>query len=139
MSQYGGFIILGRSDAVLNPGGVRIGTAEIYRQVEALAEVIDCVAVGKKIEDDEEIWLFVQLAPDQILNEALEKQIRTQIRSNTSPRHVPARILSVPDLRKTRSGKVAELAVKKMIHGEIVDNIASLANPESLDYFKVIL
>lgn len=137
-TPYGGLIILGRSDAVLNPGGVRIGTAEIYRQVEVLSEVVDCLAAGHKIRDDEEIWLFVVLREGINLNEGLVSKIKNQIKANTSPRHVPSRIIAVPDLPRTRSGKLAEIAVKKIINSEDVDNKSALANPESLEFFKTI-
>ena len=137
-TPYGGLIILGRSDAVLNPGGVRIGTAEIYRQVEVLSEVVDCLAAGHKIRDDEEIWLFVVLREGINLNEGLVSKIKNQIKANTSPRHVPSRIIAVPDLPRTRSGKLAEIVVKKIINSEDVDNKSALANPESLEFFKTI-
>lgn len=135
---FGGLIILGRSDAVLNPGGVRIGTAEIYRQLELIEDVVDGLAVGFQVGDDEEVWLFVQLAPDKQMSEVLAQLIRSKIRTNASPRHVPAKIISAKDLPKTRSGKIAELAVKKIINGQSVDNEASLANPECLDFFRKV-
>lgn len=134
-SQFGGFIILGRSDTVLNPGGVRIGTAELYRQVEVFSEIVDALAVGKQRADDEEIWLFVQLVPNKTLTIELAQQIRKQIREHASPRHVPAKIIAAPDLPRTRSGKIAELAVKKLVNGQKVDNASSLANPDCLGFF----
>jgi acetoacetyl-CoA synthetase len=129
-------IIYGRSDATLNPGGVRIGTAEIYRQVEQLPEVVESLAVGQKWDNDERVVLFVRLAPGLTLDEALRKRIAAQIRTNTTPRHVPARIVQVPDLPRTKSNKLVELAVRDVIHGRPVKNREALANPEALDVFK---
>jgi acetoacetyl-CoA synthetase len=131
-----GLIILGRSDATLNPGGVRIGTAEIYRQVERVPEVLECLAVGQDWQGDVRIILFVRLRPDALLDAALAARIRTAIRTGTTARHVPAKILAVPDLPRTVSGKLAELAVRNAIHGRPVANSAALANPESLDAFR---
>jgi acetoacetyl-CoA synthetase len=133
-----GLIIYGRSDTVLNPGGVRIGTAEIYRQVEKISEILDSVVVGQVFNDDERVILFVQMKPGVALTETLKKTIRHTIREHTSPRHVPAKIIEVPDIPRTLSGKVVELAVKKIISGEKIQNTASLANPEALDYFSDI-
>jgi len=135
-TTHGGFVIHGRSDATLNPGGVRIGTAEIYRQVEQLPEIIESLAVGQQWKGDERIVLFVRLREGVILDDALRTRIVTQIRANTSPRHVPAKILQVPDLPRTKSGKLVELAVKHMIHGRPVTNREALANPDALDSFK---
>lgn len=132
----GGFIIHGRSDAVLNPAGVRIGTAEIYRQVETFAEVVDAVVVGQLWEDDERVVLFVILAQGVVLDETLIQRIKQAIRQNTTPRHVPAKILEVADIPRTISGKIVEVAVRKVIHGASVDNIDALANPEALAYFR---
>ncbi len=134
-----GVIIFGRSDAVLNPGGVRIGTAEIYRQVEKIAEVQECLAVGHLEEGDEKVILFVRLADRLALDEPLSKRIKMTIRTNTTPRHVPYKILQVADLPRTVSGKLSELAVKATIHGETVKNTDALINPESLEHFKNIL
>jgi len=131
----GGFMILGRSDAVLNPGGVRIGTAEIYRQVEKVPGIVESLAIGQRREGDERIVLFVRLAGDVTLNAALEQQIRDTIRRGTTPRHVPARILAVPDLPRTLSGKLVELAVRNVVHGLPVQNREALANPEALAHF----
>ena len=131
-----GLIILGRSDATLNPGGVRIGTAEIYRQVERVPEVLECLAVGQDWQGDVRIILFVRLRPDALLDAELVARICAAIRAGTTARHVPARILAVPDLPRTVSGKLAELAVRNAIHGRPVANSAALANPESLDYFR---
>ena len=129
-------IIYGRSDAVLNPGGVRIGTAEIYRQVEQLDEVIESLAVGQRWEGDVRIVLFVVLRPGLVLDEELAGRIRRKIRENATPRHVPARILQVSDIPRTKSGKIVELAVRDVMHGKAVGNRDALANPEALDQFK---
>ncbi len=131
-----GVIIYGRSDAVLNPGGVRIGTAEIYRQVEQLDEVVESLVVGQRWENDERIVLFVRLRDGLVLDEALRERIRAQIRRNTTPRHVPARIIQVADIPRTKSGKIVELAVRDVIHGRPVKNREALANPEALDLFR---
>ena len=136
VTPEGGFIIHGRSDAVLNPGGVRIGTAEIYRQVERVPEVIDSVVVGQTWQDDVRVVLFVVLRAGAILDERLIRHIQDEIRSNTTPRHVPAKILQVADIPRTISGKIAELAVRKVIHGETVGNRDALANPEALALFR---
>jgi acetoacetyl-CoA synthetase len=132
----GGFVILGRSDAVLNPGGVRIGTAEIYRQVEKLEEILESLAVGQDWDNDVRVVLFVRLRPGATLDAALEKRIRDTIRANTTPRHVPARIVEVPDIPRTISGKIVELAVRNVIHGRAVRNTDALSNPEALEYFR---
>jgi acetoacetyl-CoA synthetase len=134
-TPHGGFVIHGRSDATLNPQGVRIGTAEIYRQVELIPEVVDSLAIGQKWEGDERIVLFVKLAPGQVLDDALRRRIAQRIRTHASPRHVPARIVQVGDVPRTRSGKLAELAVRRIVHGEPVDNREALANPESLELY----
>jgi acetoacetyl-CoA synthetase len=138
-TPHGGFIILGRSDAVLNPGGVRIGTAEIYRQVQQLDEILESVAVGQQQAADQRVLLFVVLRPGVRFDEALEQRIRQQIRLGASPRHVPARIFPVSDIPRTRSGKLTELAVRELIHGRPVKNIEALANPESLEEFRALL
>jgi len=137
-TSHGGLVIHGRSDATLNAGGVRIGTAEIYRQVERLPEVVEALAVGQEWDDDTRIVLFVKLASGASLDEELVNTIRTTLRENCSPRHVPARIVAVADLPRTRSNKLAELAVADVIHGREVRNKEALANPESLDYFKEV-
>jgi len=136
LTEHDGVIIYGRSDAVLNPGGVRIGTAEIYRQVEQLDEVIESLAVGQSWEGDVRIVLFVVLRPGLALDEELAGRIRRQIRENATPRHVPARILQVSDIPRTKSGKIVELAVRDVMHGKAVGNRDALANPEALDQFK---
>ena len=136
LTQRGGLIILGRSDAVLNPGGVRIGTAEIYRQVEQLAEVQDSVVVGQDFGNDVRVILFVRLRDGLTLDDALQERIRRQIRANTTPRHVPAKIVQVPEIPRTISGKVVELAVRETIHGRAVKNTDALANPAALEHFR---
>ncbi|WP_445178225.1 acetoacetate--CoA ligase [Pseudomonas sp. McL0111] len=133
---HGGMVIHGRSDAVLNPGGVRIGTAEIYRQVEKIPQVLDSVAIGQQWQDDVRVVLFVRLQDGLVLDDALQQQIRQVIRANTTPRHVPARILAVTDIPRTISGKVVELAVRNVVHGEPVKNTDALANPEALEQFR---
>ncbi|WP_345197597.1 acetoacetate--CoA ligase [Kistimonas scapharcae] len=139
LTEEDGVIIFGRSDAVLNPGGVRIGTAEIYRQVEKISEIQESLAVGHLEDGDEKVILFVRLTDNQMLDESLEAHIRKTIRANTTPRHVPAKILQVADLPRTVSGKLSELAVKATINGESVKNTDALINPESLEHFKNIL
>jgi acetoacetyl-CoA synthetase len=135
-TEHGGMIIYGRSDATLNPGGVRIGTAEIYRQVEQLPEILESLAVGQQWNGDERIVLFVRLAAGAALDDVLRQRIATQIRTNTSPRHVPARIVQVADIPRTKSGKIVELAVRDVLHGREVKNREALANPEALDLFR---
>jgi acetoacetyl-CoA synthetase len=135
-TEHGGIVILGRSDAVLNPGGVRIGTAEIYRQVEKLEEILESLAVGQDWENDVRVVLFVRLRPGTELDAALEQRIRAVIRANATPRHVPARILAVPDIPRTISGKIVELAVRNVIHGRPVRNTDALANPAALEHFR---
>jgi acetoacetyl-CoA synthetase len=132
----GGFIIYGRSDAVLNPGGVRIGTAEIYRQVEGMDEILESVAVGKEEDGDVHILLFVILREGLTLDDELAARIRQRIRDGASPRHVPAAIYQVPDIPRTRSGKISEIAVRDVIHGRAIKNSEALANPCSLDWFR---
>ncbi|MEJ2534993.1 MAG: acetoacetate--CoA ligase, partial [Gammaproteobacteria bacterium] len=136
MTESGGLVIVGRSDATLNPGGVRIGTAEIYRQVERLDEVLEAVCVGQDWEDDVRVVLFVRLREGLVLDDELSDRIRREIRANTSPRHVPARILQVADIPRTVSGKITELAVRDVIHGRDVRNAEALANPEALQLFR---
>jgi acetoacetyl-CoA synthetase len=132
----GGFVIHGRSDAVLNPGGVRIGTAEIYRQVETLPEVLDAVCIGQDWQNDVRVVLFVKLRDGVALDEPLQRRIRDAIRAGTTPRHVPARIVAVPEVPRTLSGKVVELAVRNVVHGLPVRNTEALANPEALAHFR---
>ena len=135
----GGFIIYGRSDAVLNPGGVRIGTAEIYRQVEQIPQVLESVCVGQRVGDDVRVVLFVVMKPDQVLSDEVIASIKRSIRTGASPRHVPAVIKAVADIPKTRSGKISEIPVRKAIHGETVNNTEGLSNPESLAFYYGIL
>ena len=135
ITDSGGFIVHGRSDAVLNPGGVRIGTAEIYRQVERIDEIVDAVCVGQERGGDTRIVLFVVLRPGAALTSALAGAIRSTIRTHASPRHVPRRIIAVPDIPRTMNGKIAELAVREVIHGRPVRNTTALANPEALNAF----
>jgi acetoacetyl-CoA synthetase len=136
LTPHGGMIIYGRSDAVLNPGGVRIGTAEIYRQVEQLEDVIESLAIGQQWEHDVRVVLFVRLRPGCLLDDALRERIRSQIRRNTTPRHVPARIVQVDDIPRTKSGKIVELAVRDVVHGRAVKNIEAMANPEALALYR---
>ncbi|MBZ4659822.1 MAG: acetoacetyl-CoA synthase, partial [Desulfacinum sp.] len=138
ITERGGVIIYGRSDATLNPGGVRIGTAEIYRQVETIPEVLDSLVVGQDWDNDVRVILFVKLREGYELTDELINRIKKAIRENTTPRHVPAKIIAVPDIPYTISGKKVELAVRKVIHNQEVKNKDALANPESLDYFKDI-
>ena len=136
ITEHGGTVIYGRSDAVLNPGGVRIGTAEIYRQVEQLDEIEEGLAIGQDWQGDVRVVLFVKLAPGRELDGGLEQRIRDRVRAGASPRHVPARIAAVRDIPRTKSGKIVELAVRSIVHGETVRNIEALANPEALDHFR---
>jgi acetoacetyl-CoA synthetase len=135
-TAHGGYVIYGRSDAVLNPGGVRIGTAEIYRQAEALDEVVESVAIGQEWEGDVRVVLFVLLRDGLQLDDELRDRIRKQIRGNATPRHVPGRIVQVPDIPRTRSGKITELAVREVVHQRPVKNVEALSNPEALDHFR---
>ena len=138
LTEQGGLIIHGRSDSVLNPGGVRIGTSEIYRQVEKLDEVIESIAIGQNWDDDVRVALFVVLRPGINLDDELRKRICKVIRDNTTPRHVPAKIVAVSDIPRTKSGKIVELAVRSVVHDETVKNTEALANPEALDNFRNI-
>ena len=135
-TDHNGMIIYGRSDAVLNPGGVRIGTAEIYRQVEQFQEVEEALCVGQEWDGDIRVILFLRLTSDLSLNSKLAKNLRQHIRDKCTPRHEPAKIIQVRDIPRTRSGKITELAVKAIIHGEEVKNREALANPEALSYFS---
>ncbi len=132
----GGMIIHGRSDATLNPGGVRIGTAEIYRQVDAIPQVLESLVIGQQWDGDTRVVLFVRLAPGAILDDELRDTIRARIRTGATPRHVPAVIVTVDDLPRTRSGKLTELAVRDVVHGRPVKNAEALANPEALELFR---
>ena len=136
LTPRGGVVIYGRSDATLNPGGVRIGTAEIYRQVEKLDEVLESICVGQDWDDDVRVVLFVRLREGIELGDELQDRIRKTIRANATPRHVPAKIIAVPDIPRTVSGKITELAVRHVIHGREVKNTSALANPEALAYYR---
>ncbi len=135
-TEHGGLVIYGRSDAVLNPGGVRIGTAEIYRQVEQIDEVMEALVIGQEWEADVRVVLFVKLKEGVQLDDALVNRIKRRIRENTTPRHVPAKVVQVSDIPRTKSGKIVELAVREVVHGRPVKNLEALANPEALDYFR---
>ena len=140
ITAHGGMVIYGRSDAVLNPGGVRIGTAEIYRQVEQLDEVVESLVIGQTWPPGEigdvRVVLFVRLREGLALDEALVAKIKGRIRENTTPRHVPAKVLQVPDIPRTKSNKIVELAVRNVVHGWPVKNVEALANPEALEHFR---
>ncbi len=136
ITAHGGTIIYGRSDAVLNPGGVRIGTAEIYRQVEQLDEVFESLVIGQEWDHDVRIVLFVRLRDGLTLDDALVAKIKQHIRNNTTPRHVPAKVLQVADIPRTKSNKIVELAVRNIVHGRPVKNVEALANPEALEHFR---
>ena len=138
ITPHGGVIVYGRSDATLNPGGVRIGTAEIYRQVEAIDEIIDSLVVGRPVDNDVEIVLFVVLRADVTLDDELVKRIKALIRDNTTPRHVPRRVLALSDIPRTISGKKVELAVLNILQGKEVKNKDALANPHVLDEVAAI-
>jgi acetoacetyl-CoA synthetase len=136
LTEHDGIVIYGRSDAVLNPGGVRIGTAEIYRQVEQVPEVLESLVIAQKWQGDERIVLFVRLREGVAWTPALEDRIRRQIRLNATPRHVPARIVPVRDIPRTRSGKIVELAVREVVHGRPVKNLDALSNPDALEQYR---
>jgi acetoacetyl-CoA synthetase len=129
-------IIYGRSDATLNPGGVRIGTSEIYRQVEQLEEVLESLVVGQDWNNDVRVVLFVKLREGVVLDDALKDRLKRRIRKNTTPRHVPGVIVQIPDIPRTKSGKITELAVRQVIHGRPVKNLEALANPEALEFYR---
>ena len=136
ITEHDGVIIYGRSDAVLNPGGVRIGTAEIYRIVEQFPEIAESVVVGQDWDDDTRVVLFVRLQPGYSLDASLERRLRDEIRKRASPRHVPAKILAVIDIPRTMNGKIVELAVRDAVHGRFIGNRDALANPEALEHFR---
>ncbi len=138
LTASGGLVISGRSDATLKPGGHRIGTAEIYAQVEQLAEVTDSIAIAQDWDGDVRIVLFVQLQPGIVLDQALDRRIRLQIQRNASAHHVPARIVAVTDIPRTTTGKKAELAVRAVVHGQPVKNVSALANPDALELYRDI-
>ena len=140
LTAHDGMIIYGRSDATLNPGGVRIGTAEIYRQVEQLPEILESLVIGQDWppgkNDDVRVVLFVKLQEGHTLDAALIDRVKKQIRDNTTPRHVPAKVVQVQDIPRTKSGKIVELAVRNVVHAQPVKNVEALANPEALAFFR---
>jgi acetoacetyl-CoA synthetase len=136
ITAHGGFIIHGRSDATLNPGGVRIGTAEIYRQVEKLPEIRESIVIGQDWRNDVRVVLFVIMQEGLALTDAMAEKIRQQVRNNCTPRHVPAVIVQVSDIPRTKSGKITELAVRDVVHGRPVKNKEALANPEALELYR---
>jgi acetoacetyl-CoA synthetase len=136
ITANGGLIIHGRSDATLNPGGVRIGTAEIYAQVERIPEVVEALAIGQEWDNDVRVVLFVRLKPGVALDAGLTAEIKRQIREGASPRHVPAKIVAIADIPRTKSGKITELAVRDIVHGREVKNQEALANPEALELYR---
>jgi acetoacetyl-CoA synthetase len=136
LTGHGGMIIYGRSDATLNPGGVRIGTAEIYRQVEKIDEVIESLVIGQDWQNDVRVVLFVRLRDGITLSKDIVDRIRKQVREGATPRHVPALILQVQDIPRTKSGKIVELAVRNVVMGRPVKNVEALANPEALEHFR---
>ena len=135
-TKNNGYIIYGRSDATLKPGGVRIGTAEIYRQVESFEEISEALVVGQNYNDDVRIVLFIKLKDQLTLNDDLIQSIKSKIKNNCSPRHVPSIIKSCPDIPRTKSGKIVEIAVRKILNNEKINNVEALANPEALEFFK---
>jgi acetoacetyl-CoA synthetase len=137
-TPHGGMIIHGRSDATLNPGGVRIGTAEIYRQVEQLDEVREAIVIGQDWDNDVRVVLFVVLREGVALDEELTSKIKSRIRTGTTPRHVPAKVVQVPDIPRTKSGKITEIAIRDIVHGREVKNVEALANPGALDHYRRI-
>jgi acetoacetyl-CoA synthetase len=140
LTKHDGMVIYGRSDAVLNPGVVRIRTAEIYRQVEQLPEVVESLVIGQdwppEQPNDVRVVLFVKLREGLALDDALVNRIKAQIRTNTTPRHVPAKVVQVQDIPRTKSGKIVELAVRNVVHGRAVRNLEALANPEALEDYR---
>ncbi|CAK3769579.1 Acetoacetyl-coenzyme A synthetase [Vibrio crassostreae] len=138
-SVHGGYLFYGRGDTTLNPGGVRIGTAEIYQQVNTIEGIIDSIAVGKDVDRNEQIWLFVQLQQGVVLNETLLAAIKHKLKSSCSPRHVPSQIFTISDVPKTRSGKLVELAVKQVVNGKDVENLGAIVNAEVLEEIKRVV
>ncbi|MEZ9473807.1 acetoacetate--CoA ligase [Vibrio splendidus] len=138
-SEHGGYLFYGRGDTTLNPGGVRIGTAEIYQQVNTIEGIVDSIAVGKDIDRNEQIWLFVQLQQGVVLDDELLTTIKSKLKSSCSPRHVPSQIFAISDVPKTRSGKLVELAVKQVINGKSVENLGAIANAEVLEEIKRVV
>ena len=138
LTDHDGVIVYGRSDATLNPGGVRIGTAEIYRQVETFPQVLEAIVIGQDWDNDTRVVLFVRMAEGEELTDDLVKEIRTRIRTNCTPRHVPAKVIAIADIPRTKSGKITELAVRDVVHGRAVKNQEALANPEALKLYENI-
>ena len=138
-SEHGGYLFYGRGDTTLNPGGVRIGTAEIYQQVNTIEGIIDSIAVGKDVDRNEQIWLFVQLQQGVDLDDGLVTAIKSKLKSSCSPRHVPSQIFAISDVPKTRSGKLVELAVKQVVNGKDVENLGAIANAEVLEEIKRVV
>jgi acetoacetyl-CoA synthetase len=136
LTEHQGIVIYGRSDATLNPGGVRIGTAEIYRHVEQLDEVIESIVIGQDWEDDVRVVLFVVLQDELTIDQDLIDRIRQTVRDKCTPRHMPARVLQVSEIPRTKSGKIVELAVREVVHNRAVKNIHSLANPDALELYR---
>ena len=134
--QTGGFVVYGRSDATLNPGGVRIGTAELYVQVESFPQIAEAIVIGQEWQNDTRIILFVRMQAGQVLDDTLIASIKQRIKNHCTPRHVPAKIIEIADIPRTRSGKITEIAVRDVIHNRTVKNTEALANPEALEYFK---
>ena len=135
-TEAGGIVIHGRSDATLNPGGVRIGTAEIYRQVDKVAEVLEAIVIGQQVDGDTRVVLFVVLRDGAALDDDLVRRIKAEVRAGATPRHVPAVVGQVAEIPRTRSGKIVELAVRAIVHGDAVKNTEALANPEALEHFR---
>jgi acetoacetyl-CoA synthetase len=138
ITEHGGYVIYGRSDATLNSGGVRIGTAEIYRIVEEFDEVLECMAVAQEWQDDTRVLLFVKLKDQMLLDDELIRDIKQALKVKASPRHVPAKVIQAPELPRTKSNKLVEMAVTEVINGRVVKNVEALANPEALEWFKKI-
>ena len=136
LTEHNGIVIYGRSDATLNPGGVRIGTAEIYRHVEQLDEIVESIVIGQIWDNDVRVVLFVVMQPGLDLDDALQDRIRRTVRAKCTPRHVPAKIVQVAEIPRTKSGKIVELAVREVVHDRPVKNIHSLANPEALELYR---
>jgi acetoacetyl-CoA synthetase len=136
LTEHGGVVIYGRSDATLNPGGVRIGTAEIYRQVERMDEVVEAIVIGQEWRNDVRVVLFVRLNAGAVLDDALTARIKARIRQGCTPRHVPAKVLQVADIPRTKNNKIVELAVREVVHGRPVKNREALANPEALELYR---
>ncbi|MDP6164049.1 MAG: acetoacetate--CoA ligase, partial [Candidatus Thioglobus sp.] len=136
ITKHGGVVIYGRSDAVLNPGGVRIGTAEIYRQVDKVDAVLESIVIGQEWDNDVRVVLFVKMREGRELTDDVIKEIKSTIRTECTPRHVPAKILEVADIPRTKSGKIVEISVRDVVHGRNIKNKESLANAEALEFFK---